>query len=353
MKFWHDKNVLITGNTGFKGSWLTLWLKEIGANVYGYSLAPETNPNMYKSCNLDKNLTTYISDIYDFKKLKLCITKTQPEIIFHMAAQPLVIESYLKPYYTLNTNIVGTYNLLESIREIDSIKVLINITTDKVYENTENNHAFKETDKLGGDDIYSVSKACSDLITSSYKKSFFTNEKDNIAISTARSGNVIGGGDWASNRLVPDIVKSVNKNELVKIRNPQSTRPWQHVIEPLYGYILLAEQMYANDPNVFSSGWNFGPSSKQEESVSSVSQKLLKLYGKNDLYSPSSESYIFKESELLKLDCTKSEKYLSWKSNLTIDETLSLTHEWYASYYNSENMYDVTYNQIKSYMDKL
>ena len=353
MMFWKGKKVLITGNTGFKGSWLTIFLRELGADVIGYSLPPLTTPNMFSACKLDKIINTEINDISQYDKLYNFLVDNPPNIVFHLAAQPLVIESYNDPYNTLKTNIEGTYNLLESLRKLDHEVALINITTDKVYENVESNIAYKENDKLGGHDIYSVSKACSDLITHSYRKSFFDIGVSKIKISTARSGNVIGGGDWSDNRLIPDIVRAVSDLTILKIRNPHSTRPWQHVLEPLYGYILLAEKMYNDNSDQFSAAWNFGPSESQDESVSSIARKFLKKYKKLSLYTESNSVTSHKESKLLKLDCNKSYEKLSWKSVLTIDECLELTYSWYSKYIMSEDMYDTTCKQIQKYLDSL
>ncbi len=349
--FWKNKKVLITGNTGFKGSWLSIWLKELGAEVFGYSLSPETKPNMYSACGLEKEINSMINDISNFESLKKYIKKIKPEIIYHMAAQPLVIESYINPYNTLVTNVQGTFNILECLRNLNYSHTFINVTTDKVYENNDSDISYKEEDKLGGNDIYSVSKACSDLVTKSYRKSFYDKCNKNINISTARSGNVIGGGDWSENRLIPDIVRAVANNESLEIRNPDATRPWQHVLEPLYGYILLAESMHSN--NEFSSAWNFGPNDNQEKTVEEVAASLLKMYKRQDLYRRSPSKSKYKESKLLKLNCEKSERKLSWRSILTINECLELTYSWYSAFYNSENVYTLTKNQIKSYIDKV
>ena len=350
--FWQNKRVLITGNTGFKGSWLSIWLKELDAEVFGYALSPLSTPNMYNACKLKKIIPSEISDIADFENLCKFLKKIRPEIIFHMAAQPLVIESYKNPHSTLITNIQGTCNLVECLRILNYEHTLINVTTDKVYDNNDDDISYNEQDKLGGNDIYSVSKACSDMITKSYWESFYNNEK-NIHISTARSGNVIGGGDWSENRLIPDIIRSVENNTKLEIRSPEATRPWQHVLEPLYGYILLAESMYMSNEDELSSAWNFGPNMHQEQTVESVTEILLDMYKKRDLYSKTSTATLFKESKLLKLDCSKAEKILSWKSILSIHESLKLTYDWYSAFYNSENMYEVTKNQINSYTEKI
>lgn len=351
MNFWKNKNVLITGNTGFKGSWLSIFLRELGANVVGYSLSPLTTPNMYTACKLNKIVSTKINDICDYENIYNYIADNPLDIIFHMAAQPLVIESYNNPYNTLEVNIKGTYNLIESLRVSNHKVTLINVTTDKVYENNEKNIAYDEDDKLGGHDVYSASKACSDLITHSYRKSFFNKNDSRVKISTARSGNVIGGGDWSENRLVPDIIRAVLDNSNLKIRNPNSTRPWQHVLEPIYGYILLAEKMHINKSNKFSMAWNFGPNENQDESVSSVAKKLLEMYGMLRLYSENDVETSYKESQLLKLDCSKATKDLSWKSILSIDECLKLTYSWYSEYYKSADMYAITCKQIQEYLD--
>ena len=351
--FWKDKKVLITGNTGFKGSWLSILLRELGADVIGYSLSPLTNPNMFSVCKLDKVVKTTINDISGYETLLNYINDNPTEIVFHMAAQPLVIESYINPYNTLKTNIQGTYNLLEALKKSNREITFINVTTDKVYENMENNISYNEYDKLGGHDIYSASKACSDLITHSYRKSFYDSKDSKIKISTARSGNVIGGGDWSENRLVPDIVRSVEDNSLLAIRNPHSTRPWQHVLEPIYGYVLLAEKMYKDRNNQLSTAWNFGPNDSQDESVSSIAKKFLTLYKKTELYSESKLETSHKESNLLKLDCTKSKDKLLWKSVLSVDDCLELTYIWYSEHKKSSDMYDITCEQIHNYLKRL
>ncbi len=263
-EFWKGKKVFITGHTGFKGSWLTIWLNELGVETFGFSIDKPSKRNLYDEAGVDLLTESTVGDIRDIDALKESLLKFKPDIVFHLAAQPLVRFSYENPVTTYETNVMGTLNLLEVSRQVESISAVINITTDKCYENKEQRKGYKETDPMGGFDPYSNSKACSELISSSYYKSFYI--KDNIGLATARSGNVLGGGDWAKDRLVPDLFRAYRKDENLFIRNPQSTRPWQHVLEPLSGYLLLAENLY-KEPKKWSQGWNFGPHAEDAKEV--------------------------------------------------------------------------------------
>ena len=347
-KFWKKKKVFITGHTGFKGTWLVIFLKLLEAKIYGYSLkAPKFSLFNQTNCSklLNKN---FYSNINNFKNLKNSINKNNPDIIFHLAAQPLVSESYLKPRNTFYTNIIGTSNLIEVAKMTKSVKVIIIITTDKVYKIVKRSKPFIESDELGGKDPYSASKACAEIISNSYIESFL-NKKNDMKISTARSGNVLGGGDYAKNRIIPDIIKALNNNQEMIIRNPNHIRPWQHVLEPLFGYLLLAEKLFLNkiDLNKLGYGWNFGP---KAESFIPVSKLIEKIKKKKRFRKITLKKQIFNETKILKLNSTKSIKFLKWSQKWNIDETISKIFEWNEAFKNKKDMYEVCKNQIKEYL---
>tara|TARA_Y100001970_G_scaffold168897_1_gene206542 strand:+ start:20585 stop:21670 length:1086 start_codon:yes stop_codon:yes gene_type:complete len=323
-----NKVVLVTGHTGFKGSWLCLWLREMGAKVIGYSLEPETTPNHFNLLDID--MVSVIGDILDKEKLIDTIKEYKPEIIFHLAAQPIVNKSYIDPMETFEVNIMGTVYMLECCRKFNFIKSFVNITSDKCYENIEQDIGYKESDRLGGFDPYSASKGCSEIVTSSYLRSFFNN-KDNTSIASARAGNVIGGGDWANFRLIPDIMKDSSKKNTVEIRSPKSTRPWQHVLEPLSGYLLLGSKLLL-DRREFIGSWNFGPNDSSNISVGNLIDKI-KEYWENISYKVSKNNGEFHEAKLLRLDCSKANNMLNWHPVWDIDTTLEITVEWYKSFY--------------------
>lgn len=336
---YNGKTVLITGNTGFKGSWLAFWLLKLGANVIGYSLKPITTPNHFSILNLDYE--TFYSDINDFEKLSSVIKKTQPDIIFHLAAQPLVRYSYISPLETIHTNVIGTANVLEAARYTDAVKAIIIITTDKCYENNDERVSFIETDKMGGFDPYSSSKGCAELITSSFRNSFFNLDKfgksHNKLVASARAGNVIGGGDWSEDRLIPDIIRSSINNSSCVIRNPNSTRPWQHVLEPLRGYLLLGEKLLFQDIS-FADAFNFGPEENNILSVKEVLNLANKKWGKI--------SYIIEENieqlheaNHLSLNITKAKDKLNWMPFLTNEQGISKTIDWYKYFYQEGIIY--------------
>lgn len=343
--FWINKKVFVTGHTGFKGSWLCLWLKYLGADIKGYSLPPSKNEILFKKLKLDKDLKNIYADINILKKLKKSITSYNPDIIFHLAAQPIVIDSYKRPLYTFNTNIIGTANLLQSCIGLSNLKSIVIITTDKCYENLDAQHNFKETDKLGGDDPYSASKAASEIIVNSYSKSFLSN----IGIATARSGNVIGGGDRGENRLVPDTITAIKKNDKLNLRNPKSTRPWQHVFETLNGYIILSEKLYSNKKK-YSGAWNFGPSYKKISTENIVNQ-IAKIWG-SELKIKKSSKIQFKEKKYLSLNSKKSNSMLKWKNKLKIDETISLIVQWEKQNLNKKNIHKYSINQLEDFIKK-
>lgn len=343
--FWINKRVLVTGHTGFKGSWLCLWLQKLGANVYGISLKPKLKINMFDICSVSDEMNSIISDIRDFDSLSSTIKKIKPEIVFHMAAQSLVGYSYNYPLETYQTNLMGTVNLLESIRYIDSVRVIINVTSDKCYENKESFLPFKEEDYLCGRDPYSNSKSCSELATFSYRNSFFKNE-NSPGLATARAGNVIGGGDWAEDRLIPDFMRAAFNGTVLKVRNPKSIRPWQHVLEPIHGYLLLAQKIYFN-PAIFSESWNFGPSDDSHNDVSWLINELNNNWS-NKIEFEYVEKF-FHEANLLKLDSNKAKKLLNWQSKWNAKNTVAKVSNWYKSYMDNQDMLKYTLKEIDYY----
>ena len=344
-----NRKVFITGHTGFKGSWLSLWLTKLGAEVCGYSLAPNTQPSMYNELNIESKISkSYIADILDEISLEKAIQDFEPEIIFHLAAQPLVRLSYQEPVLTYKTNIIGTLNLLEAARKSTSVKAFVNVTTDKCYENKESTIGYKEDDAMGGYDMYSSSKGCVELLSSSYRRSFL---KDGFALATARAGNVIGGGDWALDRLVPDCIKAINNNIDIEIRNPQSIRPWQHVLEPLSGYLLLGQKLL-EEGEKYSQGFNFGPSNESVVKVSEIAQKVVEIYGKGTV--KVGESSSLHEANLLMLNIDKAKQVLSWTPSYNIEQALKTTVEWYKHFYEKNvDMYNYTLEQINNYEESI
>lgn len=352
--FFRGKKILVTGHTGFKGSWLTQVLLRMGANVSGYSLAPSTKPNAYAAIGLDKAVAGHIADIRDYKKLAEAFATERPEIVFHLAAQPLVRDSYDDPLYTFSTNVMGTANVLECVRRLSGVKAAVIITTDKVYEN-KGVRPHKEDDELGGYDPYSSSKVCAEYVTRCYIRSYFNpdsktgNTKPETLIASARAGNVIGGGDWSKDRLVPDIVRSIiEKNEPVMLRNPDAIRPWQHVLDPLFGYLMLARRLYEADRKAVGA-WNFAPEKESFITTEKLVERSIKAIGKG--------SYEVKaaggkhETGILKLDASKAKKELGWKPCLGIDESLEWTFEWYKSFYKGDDVANITNAQIGRFME--
>lgn len=346
-EFWKNRKVLVTGHTGFKGGWLSLWLSELGARVFGYSLEPPTDPSFFKVTKLyDCIEKSEVGNVCDLKHLSNFIGKTEPEVVFHLAAQPLVRYSYVHPVETFQVNVLGTVNLYESLRVTESCKCIVNITTDKCYENREWIWPYRETEPLGGYDPYSSSKACSELVTSAYRRSYF--EARGIQIATARAGNVIGGGDWSKDRLIPDIFSACERNQKLIIRSPEAIRPWQHVLEPLSGYIMLAEQLFFNGKK-YSGPWNFGPNQSGEKTVSWIAD-----FVKTRIESFSWESGTVAEpheAKVLKLDSSKARSELGWIPNWSLEVALHETIAWHESWKRSEDMYDVSRAQIARYLE--
>lgn len=348
-KFWRNKKVFVTGHTGFKGSWLCIFLNLLGCKVTGYSLNPKSSPSLFGLSNV-KNLInkSIIADVRNYKKLYKSIKDSKAEIIFHLAAQPLVRDSYLNPKETFDININGTLNIIECIRNIPAIKSSVIITTDKVYDITKN-RIFKEDDLLGGKDPYSASKVCCEYIFTSYLKSFFEINK-NQKISTVRAGNVIGGGDYSKDRLIPDIYKSIQRRKEIILRNPNSVRPWQHVLEPLSGYLLLTEQLYSNTDE-FTSGWNFGPIDDDVKPVTTIVEYLINKWNHKQGYTNDNSTQPF-ESQILKLDISKARNLLGWKPKWNLFKALDSIVEWHKAHLNSEDMRYLTLKQIQEFEEK-
>ncbi|WP_234119711.1 CDP-glucose 4,6-dehydratase [Clostridium hydrogenum] len=346
------KNVLITGHTGFKGSWLSIWLKDLGANVIGYSLDPYTAYDNFNLCELNSKVIDIRGDIRDSQRLEEVFNTYKPEFVFHLAAQPLVRKSYENPKETYEANVIGTLNVLEAIRKCKTVKVGIMVTTDKCYENKEQHIGYKETDPMGGYDPYSSSKGCAELLIASYRNSFF-NVKDyskhGKAIASVRAGNVIGGGDFAEDRIVPDCIKAIEKGDIINIRSPHAVRPWQFVLEPLSGYILLAAKMY-NEPLKYSGAWNFGPNETLNMEVQDVVNEIIKSYGKGH-WEDISELEKLHEANLLMLDCSKAREALNWQQALNFEETINMTVSWYKNY-KDKDMYEFCKAQIEEYAKK-
>ncbi len=342
------KKVLITGNTGFKGSWLSITLLELGAEVYGYALEPKSNQDNFVTCNLESKYKQVYADIRNKEKLLNTFREIEPEIVFHLAAQPLVLESYLNPVETFDVNKMGTVNLLEAVKQCESVKVAINVTSDKCYDNKEWIWGYRENEAMGGKDPYSASKGCSELITASYIQSFFS-DKNSCLVASARAGNVIGGGDWAENRIVPDFFKAFQKKETLYIRNPHATRPWQFVLEPLFGYITLAAELLKQG-KILQGGWNFGPLSNTHKTVGDLIQAIQE----NPVYKSITINYTqpdFHEASFLKLDITKATTQLNWKPLLNFEQTMQFTIDGYTYELDKENnVYDKRVNQLKAYM---
>jgi CDP-glucose 4,6-dehydratase len=353
-EFFNEKKVFITGHTGFKGAWLCLLLSRYGAKVFGYSVDFPTEPNMFSVIGLDQYVTSTFADIRNLGFLKRAIEEAQPDIVIHMAAQPLVRDSYKIPVETYAINVMGTVNLLEACRGISSIRSIVNVTTDKTYENKEWCWGYRENEPMNGYDPYSNSKSCSELVTSAYRNSYFNPleyAKHKVGLASARAGNVIGGGDWANDRLIVDCVKSLSEGEKVSIRYPSAIRPWQHVLEPLSGYLLLAQKLY-EEGAAFSSGWNFGPNDSDAQAVKYVVEGLCSLWGDGASYLVNSSAHLH-EANYLKLDCSKARQELGWTARWNLDTALKNTVEWYKAYSNGMNMYEISCSQIDNYFDNL
>ena len=344
-----NKTVFVTGHTGFIGGWLALWLKKLNANVIGYSLKPSTSPSFFETIKLKEDITHIFGDVCDFRFLLRSIHEYKPDFVFHMAAQPLVSVSYEKPIETFQTNIIGSVNVMEAIRQ-SSTKVAIIMTSDKCYENTQIGYAYKENDRLGGYDPYSASKAATEIVTNAYVKSFF--HKKNTAISTVRVGNVIGGGDWADNRIVPDCIRYLTKKKKIKVRNPEFIRPWQYVLEPISGILSLSSRM-VREPNKYSQPWNFGPQDYRNTTmVKDIVNLIIKKWGTGKWIHTSGNSKHFHESLSLILNPTKAQKILGWHTIYNLDEIISETIDWYMHFTQNTEMKKFSISQIENYIEK-
>lgn len=345
MSFWEGKSVLITGHTGFKGSWLCLILSQLGAKISGYSLPPHSSHNLFDYAEINAVIDSNFGDVRDFEALLKCMGENRPEIVFHLAAQPIVRDSYRNPLTTIDTNILGTANVLEAVKRTKTCKSIINVTTDKVYENKEWIWSYRENENLGGYDIYSASKACSELVTNSFYKSFL--EREGIGTATARSGNVLGGGDWAADRIVPDILKALYDNENLQLRNPNAIRPWQHVLDPLFGYLTLAENLW-NDSEMYSSPWNFGPETDKDYSVEQL-VNIFRLCSNRQINIIHDDEQSPHEAEKLRLDISKSKHYLGWSPRWSIKDTVEKILEWENCYRSGANVQETCLKQIDQY----
>lgn len=352
VSFWKGKKVLITGHTGFKGSWLSLWLQNLGAKVVGISLDPPTCPSLYEQAELANGMISLREDIRNLDKIKSIFIGHQPEIVFHLAAQPLVRYSYHEPVETYATNVMGTLHILEAIRECKSVRAAVMITTDKCYDNKEWEWGYRENEPMGGHDPYSSSKGCAELLIASYRDSYFPTQEystHKTAIATARAGNVIGGGDWAEDRLIPDIIRAFQKNEIVQIRNPNSIRPWQHVLEPLAGYIELAERLYI-DGAQWAEAWNFGPKEEDAKPVEWIVREMIQSWDEDTKWSVDDGEHPH-EANYLKLDCSKAHTKLKWQPRWDLSQALEKIVRWHKKVANGEGAKALCQNQITEYMN--
>lgn len=345
-EFYKRKKVFVTGHTGFKGSWLCKMLLDAGAEVTGYSLEPPTSPNLYSILGIENKMTSLIGDIRDLFCLHEAIKKAQPEIIFHLAAQPIVRESYSNPVYTYETNVMGTVNILECVRNSESVASFLNVTTDKVYKNNEWEWGYREDEMLDGYDPYSNSKSCSELVTHSYKNSFFQ-EKDSPAVSTVRAGNVIGGGDFAKDRIIPDCIRAAIKSQPIEVRNPNSTRPYQHVLEPLFAYMMIAKKQY--EDKEFQGYYNVGPDEISCITTGCLVDAFCRIWGNEQRWINKNESGPH-EANFLKLDCSKIKKTFGWKPEWDVEKAILETIRWTKAYVESKDMEEFTSIQIREYM---
>jgi CDP-glucose 4,6-dehydratase len=339
--FWQGKRVFITGHTGFKGSWLSLWLSSMGAKVTGYALAVDETPALFEVLQLDGAIDSHVGDVSDFASMSDVLNQAQPDIVFHLAAQSLVKPSYDAPVETYQTNVMGTVNLLEAVRQNGQVKAVVIVTSDKCYENQEWQWPYRENDRLGGHDPYSNSKACAELVTESFRKSFFAGT--HTAVATARAGNVIGGGDWAMHRLLPDIIRAQQSGSSLEVRNPDSTRPWQYVLEPLSGYMALAEKLFS-DGQDYAEAWNFGPAVEGIQPVRYIVETVADKWPTFQWHTQAHPHH--HEAKMLMLDCTKSITRLGWKPQWSMSNMLENTLDWYDAYYSGQDMTTVSLQQI-------
>jgi CDP-glucose 4,6-dehydratase len=343
-KFWQGRRVFLTGHTGFKGSWLSLWLSSLGAEVKGYALNPPTSPSLFNEARVGSIIDSQIGDIRDLDALYKSMTTFNPDILIHMAAQPLVRYSYEAPIETYEVNVIGTAKVLEVARSCPNLKAIVNITTDKCYENDERSQGYKESDPMGGHDPYSSSKGCAELVASAYRRSFLQDQ--GIGLASVRAGNVIGGGDWADDRLIPDILRCFEKNEPVVIRNPKATRPWQHVLEPLSGYLILAQKLY-EDQKKYAEGWNFGPNEQDVKPVGWILNKMISKWPNSSCELDQNSNP--HEAAFLKLDIAKAESKLGWQPVWDLNHTLEKLIGWHRAWIKKEDMYIMCLAEIEEY----
>jgi CDP-glucose 4,6-dehydratase len=349
-EFWRGKRVFITGHTGFKGSWLSLWLQRLGVDLTGYALVPPTNPSLFDVANVESGMHSVIADIRDSATLTKAMQEAEPDIVIHMAAQPLVRYSYQAPVETYATNVMGTVHLLEAIRQTNCVRAVVNVTSDKCYENKEWPWGYRENESMGGYDPYSNSKGCAELVTAAYRNSFFNPAKHHehgVAIGSGRAGNVIGGGDWAVDRLIPDILRAIEIGQAVNIRSPRAIRPWQHVLEPLSGYLTLAEKLFTDGPEC-GEGWNFGPADEDAKPVQWIVEQLATQWGDGAQWKLDNKPQPH-EAHFLKLDCSKAKARLNWQPRWPLSTALANIVSWHKAWLDGSNMQSITLNQITQY----
>jgi CDP-glucose 4,6-dehydratase len=351
--FWNSRKVFVTGHTGFKGGWLTLWLRSLGARVTGYSLPPDTIPNLFNAARVGEGIASVIEDVRSYKALLDAIKSSEAEVIFHLAAQPLVRRGYLAPRETYETNVMGVVNVLDAARLIPSVRAVVIVTSDKCYENREWLWGYREDEPMGGFDPYSSSKGCAELVTSAFRRSYFTARDGELipaAIASVRAGNVIGGGDWSEDRLLPDFVRAATSGRRLEVRNPVATRPWQHVLDPLHGYLTLAERLASGDM-ALATGWNFGPSEEDTKPVSWVADQAVSRWGNAASWSPHRIDQVH-EARHLKLDSSRARALLGWRPRFTSATAIDVTIDWYKAFYAGEDMQRFTLSQISHLMSE-
>ena len=348
--FWNKKKVLITGHTGFKGGWLSTWLLELGADIVGYALRPNTDPSFFGLCDLDGRMNSVIGDVRDKDNLRSVMQAHHTEIVFHLAAQTLVLYSYREPEETFATNVMGTVHVLDAVRRTPSVRAVVIVTSDKCYENQERLLGYREDEPMGGHDPYSASKGCAELVSAAYRRSFFEGTSGSVGMATVRAGNVIGGGDWREDRLVPDAMRALCRGKPLMVRHPRSVRPWQHVLEPLRGYLMLAERLYG-EKEKWAGAWNLGPRDEDAVNVASLSDMIIEKWGQGS-WKAVPDQKAPHEAHYLNLDCSKAFEVLSFRPYLALEEAIGITVEWYRKAISAEpgqKMYDMTCDQIRSY----
>ncbi|MCP5195825.1 MAG: CDP-glucose 4,6-dehydratase [Gammaproteobacteria bacterium] len=348
--FWSGRRVLLTGHTGFKGGWLSLWLQRLGAVVTGYALAPPTQPCLFETARVGEGMHSILGDVRNLDALYAALAEFRPEIVFHLAAQPLVVHAYQAPVETYATNVLGTVHLLEAVRQVGGVRSVVNVTSDKCYHNREWLWGYRENEPMGGDDPYSSSKGCAELVTAAYRASFFPpadHARHGVALASVRAGNVIGGGDWAEDRLIPDLIRAFQTGRRVTIRHPHAIRPWQHVLEPLSGYLTLAERLWL-EGMPYAEGWNFGPTEADARPVHWLANRLRELWSSGAHWEPDRQPHP-PEAQMLKLDCAKARTRLGWMPRWDLEEALTRTVEWYQAFFRDTDMQQLSLRQIAEF----